>query len=57
MTRESQTALIIVAFIILAAFVFWMFQQNQDANAIARGDYDACWTDSCRAAIVDDIIR
>ena len=51
MTRETQTTIIVFALILFAALGFWMFQQSQDALAIARGDYVACWTDHCKSAV------
>jgi hypothetical protein len=56
MTRANQTAIIVLALIIAMAVGFMMFQQSQDANAIARGDYDACWSDHCKSEITSRIV-
>jgi hypothetical protein len=54
MTRSTQTTIILLALIIAMALGFWMFQENQDASAIARGDYDACWTDHCKSRVLEN---
>lgn len=52
MNRNDQTAIILVALITLAGFIFWMFMQQQDADAVARRDYSACWSDECERRII-----
>jgi hypothetical protein len=57
MTRETQTNLLLVVFLLAVVLGVWMWVQDQDQKAIAHRDYDACYTGECKAKITDLITR